>query len=326
MVGGTQRLAMRQSLPYRPMTSTPIPGRAFQKGMDAGRQVALRVLQHPKASQILAAYGARLRDRVPTELAPDQIAVTDLALAVGSWPERSGWLRPEGVPPLDPGDPPPSFPIYQDRTDPRLTAGPWSAGWPELPETNRQELQEFVGELHSLVTDEAQRLVEAGVPVDPASPLDLSVLVQVALLDVRGSPEQVIAALNLSPPYALSGDGRDLKEVRDGTTADVERAASAVRRWWRSQQDGDRSTELKNQGGRPSGSRTAGADTSLVYEHLPAVLAESPRVTAQGLIRDWKRNVKGSAGVRLRDLMGRRVGDPPPSLRTLQRAIRDLRQ
>jgi hypothetical protein len=43
------------------------------------------------------------------------------------------------------------------------------------------------------------------------------------------------------------------------------------------------------------------------------------------VIREWKRNVKGSAGVRLRYLMGRRVGDPPPSLRTLQRAISDLR-
>jgi hypothetical protein len=302
------------------------PANALRTGMDSGRAVALRILQHPMAADILERYGPPIRDRVPEELAPDQFTVTDLGLAVGTWPELTGWLRPEGVPALLPGDPLPNFPVYVDNADPRLTAGPWCAGWPGLPAKNREELHDFVGALRSLVVAEARALGEAGVPVDPGSPLDLSLLIQLALLDRGGTPEDVVSELNLLPPYALSGDGRDLRNVRDGTNEQVERAAVTVRRWWRSQHEDDQTEVLRVRGGRPGGSRTAGSDTSLLYEHLPAVLARCPHVNAKKLIRQWQQNVAGSAGVALRELMGKRVGDRPPAERTLQRALKNIRQ
>ncbi len=288
--------------------------------------MALRILRHLQATDVLQRHKEDLQDRVRVELAPDQFAVTDLALAVASWPERAGWLRPEGVPVLAQDDPPPAFPVYQDTADPRISAGPWSAGWPALPEGTRRELHDFVGALRSVIVGQAQELEEAGVPVDPGSPCDLSFLVQLALLDLRGTPEEIVDALNLSPPYSLSSDGRGVRNVRDGTNEQVERAASAVRRWWRSQQEDDRSHTLRDRGGRPEGSRTRGSDTGLLYEYVPVLLEDFPGASASALIRQWQRNTKGSAGVRLRDLMGKHVGDPAPSPRTLQRILKELRQ
>jgi hypothetical protein len=151
-------------------------------------------------------------------------------------------------------------------------------------------------------------------------------LVQLALLDVRGTPEEVASVLNLVPPYALSGDGRDVRTFRDGTSEQVERAAGTVRRWWRSQNEEDRSAVLRDRGGRPSGSRTVGTDSDQVYEHLSTVLASFGHVSGAKLVREWQRNVRGSAGAMLRELMGKPVGAPPPALRTVQRALKDLRQ
>jgi hypothetical protein len=308
------------------MTTGRVPKEAFQASMGAARSAVVRILQHPNAAQILEEFAPAIRDMAGPELAPDQLAITDLALAVGSWPHRTGWLRPDAVPALHPEDPTSVWPLYVDNADPRCTGGPWCLGWPTLPEQNRLELHTFVGVLRRVVVTEAGALKASGVPVDPGSPLDLSALVQLALLDVQGTPDEVASVLNLVPPYALSGDGRDLRNVRDGTSEQVERAASTVRRWWRSQQEDNQREALKDRGGRPSGSRTVGTGTGLVYEHLPSVLARFGNVNGAKLCRDWRRNVKGSAGVMLRDLMGERAGDAPPALRTLQRALKDLRQ
>lgn len=308
------------------MTTGRLPNEAFRAGMGVARSVVVRMLEHPNAAQILNEFASTIQEMAVPEFAPDQLAITDLALAVGSWPDKTGWLRPDDVPPLHPDDPVSSWPLYVDNADPRCTAGPWCLGWPTLPEQNRSELHAFVGALRSVVVDEADALRAAGVPVDPSSALDLSALVQLALLDVHGTPDEVANVLNLVPPYALSGDGRDLRRVRDGTSEQVERAANRVRRWWRSQQHDDRSEALRDRGGRPSGSLTVGVGTDLVYEHLQTVLARFDNVNGVKLCREWKRNVKGSAGVMLRNLMGKQVGEAPPALRTLQRALKDLRQ
>ena len=130
---------------------------------------------------------------------------------------------------------------------------------------------------------------------------------------VDRTPDDLAAAR--SPLIGQSGNDRS-----------SERAANRVRRWWRSQQHDDRSEALRDRGGRPSGSLTVGVGTDLVYEHLQTVLARFDNVNGVKLCREWKRNVKGSAGVMLRNLMGKQVGEAPPALRTLQRALKDLRQ
>ena len=213
-----------------------------------------------------------------------------------------------------------------DNEDPRLSAGPWSAGWPGLPERTREELHAFMGQLQAVVRAEAQTLEAAGVPVDPGSPLDLSLLVQLALLDVHGTPEEVADVLNLVPPYSLSGDGRDLMTLRDGTSEGVERAANTVRRWWRSQHDDDRSAALRDRGGRQTGSRTSRGDSDSLREHLPAVMAPSPPSARPSCSGSGRRTWPVAPGSRWRQPMGKRVGDPPPAPRTLQRAVKEVRQ
>ena len=73
--------------------------------MEAGRKVVVRVLGHPMSAAILEEYGAKIAETVRPELAPDQLAITDLSVAVGSWPEHIGWLRPDGVPRCTPTTP-----------------------------------------------------------------------------------------------------------------------------------------------------------------------------------------------------------------------------
>jgi hypothetical protein len=304
------------------------PASAFEAGTKAGRKVALKIVQDPRTADVLLDRGPAFRDLVPLEFAPDQFGVTDLALAVGSWPGSSGWLRLEGVPAVQPGDPLPIFPVYVYATDSRVTAGPWSAGWPELPENQRAERHRYVGTLREIIAAMADELVAAGVPVDPRATLDLAILTQLLLLDIdlAGPPGAIVERLNLLPPYAIKGDGRGVTNVRDGISRPTENASATVRIWWRSQQSDDRSETLRDRGGRPTGSTTTGSDTAGLKAHLPAVLARHSDANAGRMRREWQGNVAGSAGRMLRERMRKRVGEPAPAATTLQRLVAEAKK
>lgn len=99
------------------MTPPRVPVGAFRSGMEAGRSVVMRILEHPRARDILDEFARAIQSLAVPELAPDQIAITDFSLAVGSWPERTGWLRPDDVLPVDPAEPAPAWPLYVDNAD-----------------------------------------------------------------------------------------------------------------------------------------------------------------------------------------------------------------
>ena len=80
---------------------------------------------------------------------------------------------------------------------------------------------------------------------------------------------------------------------------------------------------VRETGGRPTGKT---AETAALREHLEKVLVQYPKLTAGAIVRDWKRNIDGSAGRRLRELMGRKTGEVPPPTRTLERLIGEFRK
>ena len=86
---------------------------------------------------------------VPFELVPDQIAVADLALAVGVWPDvGAAWWFPPGQLPQTP-HPPPKFPlVHQQCADgSSVVAGCWSIGWLQLSEADRRSNHDLVGQV-----------------------------------------------------------------------------------------------------------------------------------------------------------------------------------
>jgi hypothetical protein len=255
-----------------------------------------------------------LSDLVPCELAPDHVAVTDLGLAASIWPLKGrGWLRPDGVPPMDPDKPPSQWPVLVDLTDPRITSGPWSAGWPMLPEDDRASFHAFVGIVRGALVALASDLVAAGVPVDPGSALDICALAQLSIcwIDFTRPIAELVADLNLGAPFAITRDGRGVDNVRDGIGVRVETAANRIRQWWRAQQDDDRSAALRSdavEGGRRA-ARTNTDRQGRRRDALRQVLGEYPNVAemsdrsaAANLYRTYGK--KGSAGGRLAELLG----------------------
>ena len=178
----------------------------YAQAADAGRKAVARWLAHPETRAILEEYGPALRDFVPLKCAPDQVAATDLGFAAGSWPGTCGWWRPPGVPAWDPDGPPLKWRIYVDRTNPALTSGDWSAGWPEeLSAEIRNQRHEYVGWLRERLVVLAKALSDAGAPVDPGSALDICALAQLTLCppDLTRSPNELVAGLNLFAPFAI---------------------------------------------------------------------------------------------------------------------------
>ncbi len=214
--------------------------------------------------------------------------------------------------------------LYERLADGRtLVTGYWSIGWPQLSEENRNALHTFVGDLRQDVVVVATELAASGVPAYPGVAFDLSLLTQLMLCAYEGqSPEDVVDNLGMTPPYVIQARRSGAVHVARKIPS-VEDSAQALRRLRRSQQLDDRSEVVRETGGRPTGKT---AETAALREHLEKVLVQYPKLTAGAIVRDWKRNIDGSAGRRLRELMGRKTGEVPPPTRTLERLIGEFRK
>lgn len=284
----------------------------FAKAEQAGRDVVTRFLSHPKAAAVITEHRDAVRDLVPDVMAPDQWGATDLGQAAGIWPATgSAWVRSEARPLL--GSDHSRWPVLVDSTDPRITSGPWSAGWPTLAEDTRAQLRSLIEPVRDALVALADDLAQAGVPVDPGSALDICALAQLTIcnFDLTRPAAELVAEMNLSAPFAIPRDGRGIKNLRDGTGVRVQTAANRIRQWWRAQQDDDRSAALRADAAE-GGRRAARTNTDRqkrrrdalrqVLDEYPNIGEMSDRSAAANLCRTYDK--KGTAGGRLAELLG----------------------
>lgn len=173
----------------------------------------------------------------------------------------------------------------------------------------------------------AERLQDAGVPIIPDEPSDLAPLVSLLLINPEQldwtRPELLARNLPFFGGYAYLGDGAILM-LSDRLNDRQKDDAGRLRDHFRAGQAGFSGNIVRVRGGRPEGSATVGSLASTLAEVLPEVLRQFPDTTAAGLHREWFRP-QGTAGRLLRDLMGKGPSDAPPSLSTLQKALKKLR-
>lgn len=267
----------------------------------AGRRAAEHWVAHPKTHGIIEANNAALACLVLTDIAPNQLAVTDLALAAASWPGSALWWRPTGP-----------------------EVGPWTSGWPGLPEDQRASLMGYAGRVRAALVDLAEKLKEAAAPIDPAAATDLVVLAQLALLAIpwERTPAEIVATLNVPAPFAVQRDGRAIANMRRGLSAETGGVAVRLQHLRAANVDPETAKRVDRRGR----SAVPTPQTAALLSALAEVIPRYPTYGAKRLIRDWRANAEGSPGRQLREILGEPLGAEPPGQRTLEREIAHIRQ
>jgi hypothetical protein len=186
---------------------------------------------------------------------------------------------------------------------------------------------DLIVEMKCLTQELAEKLQGAGVPILPEEPADRTPLVLLLLLhpdDLDWThPELLARKLTFFPGFAFLAGGSAIM-CSDRVSVRQQQDADRLRRAFRERQPGFSGEAVLNHGGRPGGSSTAGSVAETLISVLPQVLERFPAVTAAQLRRQWTGN-GDSAGRLLRQLMGKGPRDVPPSLSTLQRALKKIR-
>jgi hypothetical protein len=219
---------------------------------------------------------------------------------------------------------PPSI-VYSDGTRDR-PADRWLEALSTQDRKLRHRALDLVREMASIAATLAQRLNDAGVPILVDEPSDQTSLVLLLLLHPDdfdwADPETLAERLAFLPEFGYLAAGSaitfsDRMNVRQRRDADV------LRRDYRQRQPDCGAVE-RNRGGRPRGSATKGSDAELLASVLPRVLERFPSVTASQLRRQWT-GLGDGPGRMLRELMCRNAADQCPSLRSIERALKDIR-
>ncbi len=168
-------------------------------------------------------------------------------------------------------------------------------------------------------------LVAKGVAIDPKATCDLVVLGQLCwgsppcpseyAIDWSMTPSEMVRTLDVPSLSGVGDSGYRAVSVRRGQSRPHRNVDDRIRSDWQ-----DRLAEgqdLRDRGGRPTG--------SAVDDAVAEMLSKYPDATASRMLKDWQRNVRGSAGVRLRELLGRPI-DQPPSRSSLDKALNKARK
>jgi hypothetical protein len=214
---------------------------------------AVAIVAHPATLAVLGYHADRLRRLVPVDLVPDAMAATYLALDAA--------LRHRGHT-ISHGQPiPRQYPAAGD-----------TEAWVALRATLPKHLKPIFDDLTA-----------ADVPVAPDHPLDVAVVVQLALIDLdwTAPPDAIVAGLNLPPTFTVNAAGSAIEHVRPGTGRRVDAAAAGIRREveWLVNPLSRRLRATAADGGRTTA--VAGRDrVQRRREALAELLASDPRLAA----------------------------------------------
>lgn len=279
--------------------------RRFQQEEDDGRVAIIGWLRHPGVTELIARKRpVYLQLVAPLDrLLPDQLAVFRFALRAAGDPHRSIAIMG------------PDF-VAEDNE--------WAKGLPAATPGERSVAGVILAVVNELSRVFAREIEKKGAPIDPESPLDLVVLVQLLLMDIDlgGSTDEIVDQLILFGPSGITHDGRGIGDHRDGRANRGVARVEAIRGEFRERSGGKKVRAPYARGGN----RSTPATAQKRREALRTVLAHFPEATPKAILNSWRSGSPSkTAGSMLRAQLEAEI-DEAPSLSTLEKDFAALKQ